>query len=651
MNVVGRAKVQFRRLIDFDHAELLLILGVMLVVGGAIAADYGRSTDEYLHRTYAEQVIEIYAGLRHPADAITNLEYYGPAYNLVSHALAAVFSSSGLLPNKADGWHFSYYLAFLLAAVSVYGISREFMSKGAAITTMLLFSSQPLYFGHAFINPKDIPFLGVFSAVILGGMLVVGLEQKTPPTESKASVDSDSRPAIREIASAWGAARIGKRAIFLGGALLAVLITVGQMYGLWLKLFEQLLSYIYSNSAPGALMQAFQLIAEDAAKTPPEAYLRKVRLLLPWLSSALAILSVLATLACGFSIASGEPVTQITRRHRRWILLGVTAALLGVAISIRIGGAFAGVLISILALGELRKKSLRLLVPTWGFGLVISYALWPFLWGDPLGRAISTLKLVANFPFQGTQLYEGLAYHPHELPRSFLPRMLSLQLTEPVIVLLIVGTISLILMFRAFVARARIWRLAVVGMWFLVPFSYTVLTRAPIYGNFRQLLFITPPLFIVGGLGLDWLLSLLRRPTLRVLVATLVVLPGIVSILQLHPYEYIYYNSLAGGVRGAEGVFSLDAWCTSSREALEYVNRIAEPGARIGYFNRFHLVRPYLREDLEIVQVRNEAEAVEKEVDFVFSCSADHFTGLPVAYQVRVSTVGLAVVRETRPSP
>jgi hypothetical protein len=641
----NRITSRLRQFLAWEHAAILFLITSMLIVGAVLVTDYGRSADEYLHRTYAKQVIEVYAGLRHPTDAITNLEYYGPAYNLASHALSAVFSWTGFLADRAAGWHFSYFLTFVLACWSVYGISRRLMSKAAATTTMLLLFMQPLYFGHAFINPKDIPFMGFFSATIFLGFLLIESQRNQSDSSATKSPEKYSNRLIPMISSTWQESRIRLRLIFLGAILALVALILGYISGFWLRLSEDLLIYLYSESVWRPLRQLLELVAEDASKTAPSAYIRKIRLLLPWLSTSTGFALSLAALASGLRIYGDGSIPEQLKRHQKWILLLCTAILFGLATSIRIGGLFAGVLVSILLLGEFRGKAILQLTTLWGIGLAVSYATWPFLWGDPIGRTLTVLRQMTNFPWQGTQLYEGQLYHAYELPRSFLPRMLSFQLTEPILLLVVVGTMVLVYRLFGRDKDQKAWQIAVVSIWFLGPFIFSIVFKTPIYGNFRQLLFITPPLFIVSGLGLDKAFSALQRPILCYLLAGLVILPGVLSIVRLHPYQYIYYNEIVGGVSGASGRFPLDG-CTSSREAMEFVNRTAEPNARIGYDRSFHLVLPYSRDDLELVHVGSTEEAVAKDVDYIYSCSGTGFQELPTAYEVVIDGTALSVVRE-----
>lgn len=40
------------------------------------------------------------------------------------------------------------------------------------------------------------------------------------------------------------------------------------------------------------------------------------------------------------------------------------------------------------------------------------------------------------------------------------------------------------------------------------------------------------------------------------------------TIRQLHPYEYLYFNALVGGLKGAAGRYETDYWGKTNREAI-----------------------------------------------------------------------------------
>jgi hypothetical protein len=126
------------------------------------------------------------------------------------------------------------------------------------------------------------------------------------------------------------------------------------------------------------------------------------------------------------------------------------------------------------------------------------------------------------------------------------------------------------------------------------------LTGSSLYDNFRQLFFLLPPLFIIGGLALDGLFTYFKRNWLNGIVIFLLALPGLYSCVRLHPYEYIYYNALVGGVQGAFRNYELDYWATSYKEAAEYLSDVAPIDAKIGVVGTDLIFKPYARPDLKV---------------------------------------------------
>ena len=132
--------------------------------------------------------------------------------------------------------------------------------------------------------------------------------------------------------------------------------------------------------------------------------------------------------------------------------------------------------------------------------------------------------------------------------------------------------------------------------WFVLPLAAFVGLRPTMYDNFRQAFFIVPPIFMLAGVAFDRV----GRPLFQGLLILAAVLPGILGGAHLHPYEYIYYNSLAGGVHGAEHRFELDYWGTSYRQAALELNRLARPNADLWVEGPAHLIETYARPDLRI---------------------------------------------------
>jgi hypothetical protein len=182
------------------------------------------------------------------------------------------------------------------------------------------------------------------------------------------------------------------------------------------------------------------------------------------------------------------------------------------------------------------------------------------------------------------------------LPRLYLPVLLGIQLTEPTWFLFAAGIVAALHDSVKIKSGRSGALLALTFVWFVSPLLAFVITRAPLYDNFRQVIFILPPVFMMAGLALDKV----KRVPLQAALIALAVLPGIVDGVRLHPYEYAYYNRFIGGLHGAFRRYELDYWGTSYREAALYLDGVAPANASIWVEGPAHLVQVYARPDLKI---------------------------------------------------
>jgi hypothetical protein len=91
-----------------------------------------------------------------------------------------------------------------------------------------------------------------------------------------------------------------------------------------------------------------------------------------------------------------------------------------------------------------------------------------------------------------------------------------------------------------------------------------------------------------------------KRNVFRFLILGVLVIPGIYADIQLHPYQYIYYNSYVGGVRGAFRNYELDYWETSYRQTAQYVNQTVPMNAEGIILGQKHTFQVYARPDLRL---------------------------------------------------
>src|SRR5262249_6526055 len=108
----------------------------------------------------------------------TDHKYYGPAYLLAARPVEQALT---LLPgvDRASAWHLVNFLDFQIGLLFFFLLLRRWFDPWPAAATTTFFAWQPLLWGHAFINPKDIPFMVFFIiAVTLGFWMVDSFSHK-----------------------------------------------------------------------------------------------------------------------------------------------------------------------------------------------------------------------------------------------------------------------------------------------------------------------------------------------------------------------------------------------------------------------------------------------------------------------------------------
>lgn len=157
-----------------EYLLIFLLITVNLLVGIATLTDYGESWDEARLYEYADQSVNAYRALFDPGIPVDfgedDLRYYGPAYLIGMSTI--VRGARNIFPQtlSIDLWHIGNFVCLQFGLLCFHFLTRRFMNFLPALATTALFASQPLIWGHGFINPKDIPFMAFFTASIFFGL-------------------------------------------------------------------------------------------------------------------------------------------------------------------------------------------------------------------------------------------------------------------------------------------------------------------------------------------------------------------------------------------------------------------------------------------------------------------------------------------------
>jgi hypothetical protein len=225
--------------------------------------------------------------------------------------------------------------------------------------------------------------------------------------------------------------------------------------------------------------------------------------------------------------------------------------------------------------------------PAFLIGYVIMIAAWPWSALAPL-NPVRGLVDFGEFNYHIKTLLDGQIYEMGNVPRWYVPVYLLIKLP----LLMLVGAVAAL----AFIARPgaaaarapdRRSETALLAFIATFPVICEVVDRGPAFTGLRHFLFVVPVFAALAGLGFDWLLTEIETRG-RALATTALTAIGAVMVwnaailVELHPYQYLYYNPLVGGLEGASGLYVTDYWVNIMPEAVDdleaYVTKLDRDG-------------------------------------------------------------------------
>jgi Dolichyl-phosphate-mannose-protein mannosyltransferase len=212
-------------------------------------------------------------------------------------------------------------------------------------------------------------------------------------------------------------------------------------------------------------------------------------------------------------------------------------------------------------------------------GAILAYIVMGLVWPWGVLKPLNIFKALGYFSHDferpWRELFDGQLIPIVDMPRSYVPTLLAVNLPELMLFLGacgILGAIVAIVRRDSSVGR-RAGLLAIV-LAVILPVLLTIITRPYIYNGIRHVLFVVPPFAVLGGLAGAWIAGRLeiygRTASAAGAIALITgITSPIIDMVRLHPYEYTDFNHLIGGVQGARPLFMLDYWGLSLKQASQ----------------------------------------------------------------------------------
>lgn len=305
----------------------------------------------------------------------------------------------------------------------------------------------------------------------------------------------------------------------------------------------------------------------------------------------------------------------ITKKSWKWIL--VSGVFFGLALGTKFNILFSAFVILpwlVFHLDKLIKKNRKML---WAMlaavflGVAIFIVSWPYLWPDPIIRIYEILKFYKDIGL--TKSTDSRFLGPLGVNTYALQWVIY---TTPLVILFfsLIGLFAAISKLKKEKDKVSLLFL----LWLVVPLGRVIWPGTSIYGGVRQIMEYIPAMALLSGLGAKRFIAGVanfssrlknRRinsaiPFLPILVV-LMFLPITLKVIQIHPNENVYFNSLIGGLAGAKKV-NFPAWGNSFgapyRQGVNYLNENAENGANVVYAYELipNIPRIWFRKDLNL---------------------------------------------------
>ncbi len=196
---------------------------------------------------------------------------------------------------------------------------------------------------------------------------------------------------------------------------------------------------------------------------------------------------------------------------------------------------------------------------------------WPYLGSNYFNHFAELLGISKNFFWNNNVLFMGKEIPTSQLSWIYLP--VWFLVTTPLFILFFLA--SSFIFIKSKMANPLY---ILMGVAVTVNAAFYLILKPVIYDGLRHFLFLLPVLAAIAALSAAEWIQNAKKNSLFKIILCLCALNGLTVVyhlVRLHPYEYIYFNELTGGLKGSEGRFENDYWGASFKEAVDWLEKNA----------------------------------------------------------------------------
>jgi len=204
--------------------------------------------------------------------------------------------------------------------------------------------------------------------------------------------------------------------------------------------------------------------------------------------------------------------------------------------------------------------------------LLLSLVLWPYGQADPFHNIWKSYQVMSQFPTTIRQLFEGKMEWSDLMPWYYLPKYMVI--TIPLIVL--GGFLAFGILAKKILNRENWLTYGFILFSILFPILFVIYQKSNLYGSWRHFLFVYPSIILLAAIGFSYLFNYFKNKYIKfaILLFSLgLALHPLKFMIRNHPYYYLYYNQLVGGLEGAYGNYETDYYYHTIREGSEWLTK------------------------------------------------------------------------------
>jgi len=205
----------------------------------------------------------------------------------------------------------------------------------------------------------------------------------------------------------------------------------------------------------------------------------------------------------------------------------------------------------------------------------LSILLWPYAQLNPILNVWKSYEVMTQFPTTLKQLFEGKIEWSDFMPWYYLPKYMAI--TIPLIIF--AGLAAFVALSKRIINTDNLPKYGFLIFSILFPVVFVIYEKSNLYGSWRHFLFIYPSMILLAAIGFTSLFKYLKSKyfiTTAVLITLILAIHPARFMIRNHPYYYLYYNQLVGGLNGAYGNYETDYYYHAIREGSEWLAKHLE---------------------------------------------------------------------------